>query len=336
MLFQDTFGIDLGSATVKVYSAKKDEILVEKNMVAIRNGEDLLAVGNDAYEMFEKNPKSIEVRQAVALGMIADVADVEIVVQSLVHRLNRHPGHRPKLYFAVPADMTEIEKRAYYAIAGGLAKIVLVERPIADAVALGLPITKTKGSLLVNIGAESTEISAIADQRIIISKIVKIGGHNLDEAICNDVRKRTDTHISFKTATRLKNALGDLSGKNKEARKVVGIDIVTGLPKTTVITATIINHALREAVDRIGLELKSFLERTPPQVRAAILAEGIYLTGGTTKLPGLEKYLTKQINCRVSISTSYDMTTVYGLKEIIGHKSLHHWTFTAKDKVKKS
>jgi len=334
MLFKDTFGIDLGSTTAKVYSMKKDDFLVEKNMIAIRNGEDILAIGNDAYEMFEKTPHNIDVHSAVSMGMIADIVNVEVVVQTLLHRLNLHPGQRPLLYFAVPTDMTEIEKRAYYAIAGGRAKVLLVEKPIADALALGLPIMKTKGSLLVNIGGESTEISAFADQRVIISKVVKIGGHHLDEAIISDVRKRTETHISYKTATRLKNALASFDESNKEARKIVGIDSVTGLPKTAIITAALVNQSLKDAFNKITAEIKLFLERTPPQVRGAIIAEGIYLTGGTSKLPGLEKHLTNQLNCRVRVSSAHEMATIYGLKEIINHKTLHHWAFTAKGKVR--
>jgi len=335
MLFQDTFGIDLGSTTAKVYSLKKDEILIEKNMIAIRNNEDILAVGNDAYEMYEKTPRNILVHSAVSAGMIADIANVEMIVQTLLHRINPHPGQRPLLYFAVPTDMTEIEKRAYYAIAGGKTRVLLVEKPIADAIALGVPIMKTKGSLVVNIGGESTELSVIADQRVIISKVIKLGGHHLDEAICNEVRKRTNTHISYRTATRLKNALADFGNNNKEARKIVGIDSVTGLPKTEIVTATLVNHSIREVFNRIVTELKVFLERTPPQVRDAIIADGIYLTGGTTQINDLSTFLTEQLNCRIRISSIYEMATINGLKEIINHKTLHRWAFTAKGKVRK-
>ena len=338
MIFQDTFGIDLGSNTVKLYSQKKDELLVEKNMIAIRNNEDVLAIGNAAYEMYEKTPHNIEVRSAVSTGMIADISDVEMILQKLLYRLNQHPGQKPAIYFAVPTDMTEIEKRAYYAIAGGdlsNTRVWLVEKPIADAISIGLPIMKTKGSLLVNIGSESTEMSIFADQRVIISKSVKIGGYNLDEAIAAGVRKKCNTHISLKTATRLKNALANFTDDNKEARKVVGIDSVTGLPQTAIVTAALIKQAIADEMAEIIAEIKLFIERIPPQIREAILKDGIHLVGGTTRIPGLEQYLTKKLNCRVQISSMHDMSTIYGLKEIINHKTLHHWAFTAKGKVRK-
>ena len=338
MLFQDTFGIDLGSSTVKIYSQKKDEILAEKNMIAIRNKDDVLAIGNTAYEMYEKIPHNIDVRSSVSAGMIADIGDVELVLQKLLHQLNAHPGQKPAIYFAVPTDMTEIEKRAYYAVAGGdlsNTRVWLVEKPIADAISIGLPIMKTKGSLLVNIGSESTEMSIFADQRVIISKSLKLGGHNLDEAIVGDVRKKCNIHISLKTATRLKNALASFASKNKEARKVGGIDSVTGLPATAIVTSALVMQAVEEELSQIVAEIKLFIERIPPQIREVILKEGIHLVGGTTKIPELEKYLNKKLNCRIQISSTHDMATIYGLKEIINHKTLHHWAFTAKGKVRK-
>jgi rod shape-determining protein MreB len=171
--------------------------------------------------------------------------------------------------------MTEIEKRAYYTIAssGDLrrSKVFLVEKPIADAIGLGIPIMKTNGSMLVNIGGESTEISVIADQRVIISKVLPVGGNSLDTAICNAVRKRTSTHIGHRTGTRLKNALAYFQSGAKEARKVVGIDSISGLPKTAIVTAGIVNTAIDEPIRRIADEIQTFLDRTPPQIRSVIL-----------------------------------------------------------------
>ena len=339
MLLQDIYGIDLGSSTVKIYSVKKDEILIEKNMIAIRNGEDVLAVGNDAYEMYEKAPHNIQVTPTMSYGMIANIMNVEIVLHMLLRKINRRIGRKPILYFAVPTDMSEIEKRAYYTIAGlgdlRKSKVFLVEKPIADAVALGIPIMKTKGSMLVNIGGESTEISLIADQRVIISKVLKLGGNHLDAAICNTVRKRTNTYIGYRTGSRLKNTLAYFNQGTKEARKVVGIDSISGLPRTVIVTTAIVNRAIADPVNRIAEEIQIFLERTPPQIRSVILQQGIYLTGGTTKIANLDQYLSEQIGCKIQHSSVCELSTIYGLKEIIDHKSLHHWAFTAKSKERK-
>lgn len=140
-------------------------------MIAIRNREQVIAVGNYAYEMHERTPSNIEVITPMSNGRIANVLMVEAVLHTLLHRCTRHMGYRPELYFSVPCDMTEIERRSYYTIAhkGALknCRMYLVDKPIADALALGIPINRTKGSMIVNIGAQSTEISVIANARVI-------------------------------------------------------------------------------------------------------------------------------------------------------------------------
>ena len=173
MFNNHVYGIDLGSNMIKIYSQNSNEILKEKNMIAIRNKDTVLAVGDVAYEIYEKNPTNVKVSSPMLNGMIANISHLEIMLQLLLDKTERSVGRHPVIYFAVPVDMTEIEKRAYYSIAqtGRLrkSKVLLVERPIADALALGIPIMRTKGSMIVNIGAATTEISVIADSRVIIS-----------------------------------------------------------------------------------------------------------------------------------------------------------------------
>lgn len=339
MFLQETFGVDLGSDTVKIYSLKKDEILIEKNMLAIRNNEEILAVGNDAYEMFEKAPSSIQVSSPMSSGMIANIGHLEVVLHLLLRKISKHFGKRPILYFSVPMNMTEIEKRAYNTIASGgdlrKSRIFLVERPIVNALAMGIPIIKTKGSMLIDVGAESTELSVIADQRVIISKQLPYGGNQIDEAIVTNVRKRCGLHISRRMAVRLKMALASCNAEKHEARKVIGIDTITGLPKEGIVTASMINEAVFRILNQMLEEVSTFLERTPPQIHNSIMQEGIYLTGGCTKLPGICPYFAKVLTCAVHSSQYSELSTIYGLKEIITHKTLQHWAFSAKTKNKK-
>ena len=234
MQIRNVYGIDLGTSTVKIYDLKKDTITKEKNMIAIRNREQVIAVGNYAYEMHERTPSNIEVITPMSNGRIANVLMVEAVLHTLLHRCTRHMGYRPELYFSVPCDMTEIERRSYYTIAhkGALknCRMYLVDKPIADALALGIPINRTKGSMIVNIGAQSTEISVIANARVIFSRIIPVGGKQFNESICNLNRRKNNFQIGSKTAKRVKIALADLGTDKKEARKVRGVDGASGLP----------------------------------------------------------------------------------------------------------
>lgn len=333
---KNVYGIDLGSNTIKIYSQKNNRIIKERNMIAIRNEEDILSVGDSAYEMFEKNPPNVEVTSPMANGMIGNINQLEIVLQVLLSKVGRRVGKHPHIYFAVPVDMTEIEKRAYYSVAqhGKFKKstILLVERPIVDALSLGIPIMKTKGSMIVNIGAQTTEISVIADNRVIISKLIPMGGDLFNQNIVTTIRRKNNFQISTRTAARLKMALADLKSEQKLAKKIVGIDCVSGLPRERIVTSSSINESIYSSIQDIAAEIRTFLERTPPQIHKVILSEGIYITGGSTKIKNIDQVLSEEIGCPILLSKYYDLCTVYGLKEIVTHDALHHWAFTPKKK----
>lgn len=336
MPFRNVFGVDLGTNSVKIYSLKKNKIKVEMNMIAVRNKEQVLAVGNDAFEMYEKTPEDVEVSYPMSYGKIANLDHVEVVVHALLYEMDRHVGNGPVIYFSVPMNMTEIERRAYYALAqaGSVrqSKVYLVERPICDAIALGIPLIRTKGSMIINIGAQSTEVSILAHEQVIISKMIPIGGGQLSEAICESVRKNCNLLIGSRTAERLKLAIGNLKNDKKEARKVYGIDTLSGLPKEGIIPSDLINEAIEQKMNELALELKLFIERIPPQIGRSIMTEGIYLTGGTTKLAGIEKYISKATGYPVKVPNYYDLCTIKGLEELITHKSLHRWAYSIKEK----
>lgn len=336
MPFRNVFGVDLGTNSVKIYSLKKNKIKVEMNMIAVRNKEQVLAVGNDAFEMYEKTPEDVEVSYPMSYGKIANLDHVEVVVHALLYEMDRHVGNGPVIYFSVPMNMTEIERRAYYALAqaGSVrqSKVYLVERPICDAIALGIPLIRTKGSMIINIGAQSTEVSILAHEQVIISKMIPIGGGQLSEAICESVRKNCNLLIGSRTAERLKLAIGNLKNDKKEARKVYGIDTLSGLLKEGIIPSVLINEAIEQKMNELAVELKLFIERIPPQIGRSIMTEGIYLTGGTTKLAGIEKYISKATGYPVKVPNYYDLCTIKGLEELITHKSLHRWAYSIKEK----
>jgi rod shape-determining protein MreB len=175
MLLHHGYGIDIGTSTVKIYDQKSDRIQKERNMIAILNNESVYAIGNEAYHLLGKTPENMEVITPVANGRISDVSLMEAVLHTLLERCDSRIGQAPALYFSVLPDMTEIEKRAYHTIAhrGNLSRsrIYMVERPIADALSFGIPVDRTNGTMIVNIGAQSTEISVITDARVVISHL---------------------------------------------------------------------------------------------------------------------------------------------------------------------
>ena len=294
MLFRNNYGVDLGSSSVKVYSFFRNKTYIEKNMVAYR-GRRILAIGNEAYEMFEKSPSDISVDSPMAF-----------------------------------------EKRAYYHLVNGhwlrKNRVFMVESPIADAVAMNINLEKNEGSMVVNIGAQSTEFSILTDGKIIISRKIPLGGRQMNESICSEIRKHYNLQIGTRTAKRLKVVMGRLNDQKKEARKVVGIDSVSGLPREEVVSAYVVNEGITNCVNQIAAEMKTFLERTPPQIAYHIAKEGIYLTGGSTRLPYIDNYLASYTGFAFNLSDLYETSAVHGLEKIIHDRELRRWAQPVKQK----
>ena len=162
MLLRKTYGIDLGSSSIKVYSFFKNKSYMEKNMIASK-GRRIIAVGNEAYDMFEKAPANIVVNSPMAFGMIANLELQEIALYSMMKKIDHFLGIGSDMFFSVPLDMTAVEKRAYYHVANGhwlrQNRVYMVEAPIADAIAMGVNLNRNAGSMIVNIGAQSTQFN---------------------------------------------------------------------------------------------------------------------------------------------------------------------------------
>ena len=335
MLGKNAFGVDLGTSVVKIYSLRKNRLLSEHDMIAIMGGTQVIAVGNDAFEMYEKNPPGITVDRPMVNGRIADVAEVEMLLKLLLRKTDRHASSHPLIYFSAPVNMSELEKRAYYAISDAgnprNPRVWLVDRPICDAIALGIPIMRTKGSMILDIGAQSTEVSVIAADQVIVSDTLSIGGQQLNDAICDEIRRRCNLLIGKRTARRLKSALATFLTTGNEERRVVGIDTLSGLPREASIRTELVRDAVTAEMKKGAEAMKTFLERTPPQISGSIMNEGIYLTGGTARIPGIERYLCRMIGCRINLGTDYEFSTVKGLEELMQHKELRRGAHSVKD-----
>lgn len=292
-------------------------------------GHTIIAMGNEAYDMFEKSPTDITVTSPMTFGMIANLELQEIVLYSMIRKIDHILGFGATMYFTVPLDMTAVEKRAYFHVANGhwlkKNRVFMVEAPIADAIAMGVDLENNEGSMVVNIGAQSTNFSIITGGRIIISKKIPIGGRQMNEAVCSEVRKRYNLQIGTRTGKRLKLVMGRLADQHKQARKVVGIDSVSGLPREEVISAYVVNAGIMNCVNEIGAQMKVFLERIPPQIAYHIAKEGIFLTGGSTRIPHIDTYLASYTGYSFNLSDLYETSSVTGLEKIIHDRELRKW-----------
>ena len=314
------FGIDLGTSNIKIYNRADDTILVEKNMIAIENKSTLFAYGDSAFEMYEKAPANIHISYPLSNGVIADIKNMELLVKYFINDLSRGNVRPADYYIAVPFDITEVEKRAFYDLikeSGVKArKILVVEKAVADGLGMDIDVKNSQGVLTVNVGYDTTEISILSLGGIVLSKLIKVGGVKFDDAIRSAVRKEFSLIIGGKTAENVKMSLKELEKEGRGA-VVYGRDIVTGLPVERELPTSMIDECLMELFYTIIDSIKVILERTPPELAADIYRHGIYLTGGASQVNHLPELIHKGTGLKVNLSENPVTSVALGLAKII-------------------
>jgi rod shape-determining protein MreB len=334
MLIHKACGIDIGTDTIKIRDKSGKHFLYSKNLVAIRQSGEVLAVGDDAFEIYEKNPENVRVVWPMAGGVIANLTEMELVLSHLLKDFSGIFHSGASLCIAVPSDITQVEKRAFFQVMRGkigAGSIRLIDKGIADAVSAGLPVLSSRGHMIVNIGADTTEISVIASGRVILSQTLKIGGRRLDDDIATMVRRKFNLNIGRKTAESLKNNLAFMINGPKLEQKVFGIHTLSGLPKSDVIPSLAVSVSIIDTIDMIVENILSVYNRIPPQLMKDITREGVYLTGGVSMILNLPEYIRREIGIPLHHIQDPKNSTIRGLVEIINNKDLRKSTYTLND-----
>lgn len=328
-------GIDIGSDTIKIIDNNEKKMLCEKNMIAVRKKKELIAVGQRAFEIYEKAPADVSVGSPIQNGSLAEGGSQETVLVYLMKKFSTVFTHHPDIYVAAPTDITEVERRAYYKIFSGrirAKRVALVEKGVADAAGIGMPLDTPDGNMIVNMGADRTEISVVSEGKTIIQRTMRIGGHSLDEDIINMVKKQFQVYIGRKTAEALKNQMAYMLNGAPLEMHVYGIHTVTGLPKQVIIPAHAVSAAIIETIDVMTETVKTTMERTPPQLLDDIRKNGIYITGGVSYIPNLSVYMQKELEVPVYNVVDPLFTTARGLVRIMNDGGLRKkLTFSLKD-----
>ncbi len=316
----NTFGIDLGTSNIKIYDRNADGVIVEKNLIAIRNKTEVFAYGNAAYDMYEKAPGNIKITYPIAGGVIADINHMEMLVRLFVNAQMRGQAKPVDVFVAIPHDVTEVERKAFRDLIRDsnirARDIMLVEKAIADALGMDIDVMNSQGVLVVDVGFETTEISILSLGGIVISKLIKVAGRKFDDTIRSVVRKELSLIVGEKTSENLRISLRELEKTGAEA-VVYGRDIVTGLPVERQIPTNLIDMALIDDFDQILDQVKATLERTPPELAADIYKHGIYLTGGASQTRHLAQHLSDGVRLNVNLSDIPVVSVSMGLAKII-------------------
>jgi rod shape-determining protein MreB len=284
--------VDLGTANTLVYVRGRGIVLNEPSVVAINtNTGGILAVGAEAKKMIGRTPGNIVAVRPLKDGVIADFEITERMLRYFILKIHkRRYLARPRVVVCVPSGITGVERRAVIEASSqaGARQVHIIEEPMAAAIGSGLPVHEATGNMVVDIGGGTTEVAVISLGGIVTAQSIRVAGDELDNAIIQHIKKEYSLLLGERTAEQIKITIGsayDLDAD--EHTEIRGRDLVSGLPKTVVISAAEVRKAIEEPVNAIVDAVKTTLDKCPPELSGDIMDRGIVLTGGGAMLEGM-------------------------------------------------
>ncbi|HVZ93604.1 MAG TPA: rod shape-determining protein [Phycisphaerales bacterium] len=341
--FSVDMGIDLGTCNTLVAVRGEGIVLNEPSVVAVKKGTNRvlnngMAVGWAAKEMLGKTPGSISAIRPLKDGVISDFDITEAMLSYFIRKVTGRSKllglFGPRVVIAVPSGITAVEKQAVEqsAIRAGARLVYLVEEPIAAAIGAGLPFSEPTASMIVDIGGGTTEVAIMSLADIATCESVRTAGDDLDEAIMNHMKKTYNLMIGEQTSERIKIEIGSAAPVGEErTMEVRGRDMVSGLPRKTVVTSEEIREALQEPVNYIVEAVTRTLERAEPELAADLVGNGIMLAGGGALLRGLDVVIQNATGLEVKIAE--DPLTCVARGTAIFLDNLEQWKDTLESNV---
>jgi len=307
--FSKDLGVDLGTANTLVYVREKGIVVNEPSVVAINNRTgQILAVGHEAKEMMGKTPPYITTTHPLSKGIISDFEVAEKMLKYFIEKVHENSfvfSPRPRVVIGVPLDITEVERKAVEdaVLSAGARAVHLVEEPMAAAVGARLPVTESVGTMVVDIGGGTTEIAVISLSGIVTWKSIPIAGDELNKNIVQYGREHFNMLVGERVAEQIKIRIGSAAVLAEPLTlEMRGRDLMTGLPRETVVSDAQIREALSRSVRIIIENIKATLEVTPPELVADIYERGIVLCGGGALLRGLATAVSEAAHIPVRVA----------------------------------
>jgi rod shape-determining protein MreB len=300
--------VDLGTANTLVYVRGRGIVLSEPSVVAIdQRTNEVHAVGIEAKRMLGRTPGNISAIRPLKDGVIADFDVTEQMLRHFIQKVHQNRWAHPRVVVCVPSGVTGVEKRAVEeaTLSAGARGAYLIEEPMAAAIGAGLPVAEPTGNMIVDIGGGTTEVAVISLGGIVVAQSIRVGGDELDEAIISYVKKEYKLMIGSQTSEEVKLEIGSAYPLREEIQaEIRGRDMITGLPKTVVLSSEDVRDALEEPVAQIIDAVKSTLDKTPPELASDIMDRGIMLAGGGSLLQGLDERLRQETEMPIHVAES--------------------------------
>jgi rod shape-determining protein MreB len=299
--------IDLGTANTLVYVRGRGVVLDEPSVVALNAGSgEVLAVGHEAKRMIGRTPEAITAIRPLQDGVIADFDATEQMLRFFIQQVHRRRFFaKPRLVICVPSAITPVEQRAVKEAGyqAGARAVYIIEEPMAAAIGAGLPVHEATGNMVVDVGGGTTEVAVISLGGIVTSDSVRTAGDDFDQALIAWMKKEHSLMLGERTAEEMKMTLGSAFPMTKEPEaEIRGRDLVTGLPKTVVVSSAGLRQALEEPLHAVVDAVRTTLDKTPPELAGDIMDRGVVLTGGGALLRGLDERLRHETGMPVHVA----------------------------------
>jgi rod shape-determining protein MreB and related proteins len=309
--------IDLGTANTLIYARGLGIVLDEPSVVAINvNDGRPVAVGLEAKRMMGRTPNHIKAIRPLKDGVIADFDVCEKMLRYFIQKVHASKWSKPRMVICVPSGITGVEQRAVQdaaEYAGARKPVHIIEEPMAAAIGADLPVHEPSGNMVVDIGGGTTEVAVISLGGIVTAQSVRVAGDELDDAILQYVKKEFSMAIGDRTAEEIKIQMGSCWPMEEElTADIRGRDLVSGLPRTIQLTTEHVREALAEPVAAIVDAVKTTLDKTPPELAADIMEDGITVTGGGALLGGLDQRLMHETGMPIRIANEPLYSVVVG------------------------
>ncbi|MEP1124446.1 MAG: rod shape-determining protein [Ilumatobacter sp.] len=299
--------IDLGTANTLIYVRGQGVVLDEPSVVAINvNDGRPVAVGLEAKRMMGRTPNHIKAIRPLKDGVIADFEVCEKMLRYFIQKVHASKWSKPRMVICVPSGITGVEQRAVQdaaEYAGARKPVHIIEEPMAAAIGADLPVHEPSGNMIVDIGGGTTEVAVISLGGIVTAQSVRVAGDELDEAVLQYVKKEFSLAIGERTAEEIKIQMGSAWPLEEElTADIRGRDLISGLPRTIQLTTEHVRESLAEPISAIVDAVKTTLDKTPPELAADIMEDGITITGGGALIGGLDERLTHETGMPIKIA----------------------------------
>ena len=309
--------IDLGTANTLIYVRGHGVVLDEPSVVAINaNDGRPVAVGMEAKRMMGRTPNHIKAIRPLKDGVIADFEVCEKMLRYFIQKVHGSKWSKPRMVICVPSGITGVEQRAVQdaaEYAGARKPVHIIEEPMAAAIGADMPVHEPSGNMIVDIGGGTTEVAVISLGGIVTAQSIRVAGDELDDAVLQYVKKEFSLAIGDRTAEEIKIQLGSAWPMEEElTADIRGPDLISGLPRTIQVTTEQLREALAEPISAIVDAVKTTLDKTPPELAADIMEDGITITGGGALLGGLDQRLLHETGMPIRIADEPLYSVVIG------------------------